>query len=103
VEERQPAVFGVPTRSWPADGNGWTPIGPTANTWFDEFSALVYECCTPTAHSVARIVRALREDKGLDVDEDRVRQALDEFTVSGLMLEENGVYLSLAVPVNPNW
>jgi ribosomal peptide maturation radical SAM protein 1 len=70
---------------------------------FDEFSALVYECCTPTAHSVARIVRALREDKGLDVDEDRVRQALDEFTVSGLMLEENGVYLSLAVPVNPNW
>jgi hypothetical protein len=32
-----------------------------------------------------------------------VRAALEEFCSLGLMLSEDGKYLSLALPVNQNW
>jgi ribosomal peptide maturation radical SAM protein 1 len=70
---------------------------------FGELGALVYECCTPTARGVAQIVHSLREAPGLEVDQAAVQGVLDEFKSHGLMLEENRHYLSLALPVNPNW
>ena len=45
----------------------------------------------------------LRDACGLDTDVGAVRRILDAFTTRGLMLEEDGHYLSLAVPANPNW
>jgi hypothetical protein len=39
----------------------------------------------------------------LDIDEATAQEALDEFVSEELMLEEDGAYLSLALPVNPNW
>jgi ribosomal peptide maturation radical SAM protein 1 len=70
---------------------------------FGELGALVYESCTPTAHGVSRIVELLRTTASLDVDAHAVQDALEEFMSLGLMLEENGHFLGLALPVNPNW
>ncbi len=70
---------------------------------FEEFSALVYECCMATACGVSQIVNTLRDAPSLDVSQDTVQDALDEFTSLGLMIEEDGRYLSLALPINPNW
>jgi ribosomal peptide maturation radical SAM protein 1 len=77
--------------------------GPSRIFSFGELAALVYECCTPTAHSAAKIADSLRGAPDTDVDEGAVQEALDQFTSLGLMLEENGLYLGLALPINPNW
>jgi hypothetical protein len=37
------------------------------------------------------------------VDAEAIRAALDKFCTLGLMLAEDGRYVSLALPVNPNW
>jgi ribosomal peptide maturation radical SAM protein 1 len=70
---------------------------------FDEPAALAYEFCSPTVHGAARVLAHLRDACGIDTDLDAVHSDLDAFTAMGLMLEEDGHYLSLALPVNPNW
>jgi hypothetical protein len=70
---------------------------------FDEPAALIYEICGPTYHRPAAVLAGLRDGHGLDTDLDQVQRDLDAFTERGLMLEEDGQYLSLALPANRNW
>ncbi|HWN11478.1 MAG TPA: RiPP maturation radical SAM C-methyltransferase [Pyrinomonadaceae bacterium] len=70
---------------------------------FGEFDALVYEHCAARPRGVGQIVQSLREVPELEVSESAVRASLNEFKSVGLMMEENDQYLSLALPVNPNW
>jgi len=70
---------------------------------FGELAALVYEYCTPAPCTPGQIVHSLDQTPGLEVDQTAVRGVLDEFESLGLMLVENQHYLSLALPVNPNW
>jgi ribosomal peptide maturation radical SAM protein 1 len=70
---------------------------------FGELDALVYEICTSTAHSAKRVLRILQEEQQTETSPSAVEQILARFTEMGLMLEEEGQYLGLALPVNPNW
>jgi ribosomal peptide maturation radical SAM protein 1 len=69
---------------------------------FDGFDAAVYDACSETYHTPARIGTLLR-DQGIDAGVDRVEDALGRFSEHGLVLEEDSQYLGLALPVNPNW
>lgn len=64
--------------------------------------AAMYELGTATMCTVAAVTEHLRE-AGHAYGEDEVRWGLDEFCRRGLMIAEDGRYLSLAVPANPNW
>jgi ribosomal peptide maturation radical SAM protein 1 len=70
---------------------------------FGEIGALVYECCTPSARGVSRITEFVRAATSRDIDEEQVRAELAEFVALGLMIEEDGHFLALALPVNRNW
>jgi ribosomal peptide maturation radical SAM protein 1 len=70
---------------------------------FGELAARIYECCAPTPRGASGVVRWLGEAHGIEADETAVLETLDEFRAFGLVLEEGGFYLSLAVPVNGNW
>jgi ribosomal peptide maturation radical SAM protein 1 len=67
---------------------------------FDRLQAVVYECCAPTHHGVRQVVEALCA-RGFDADRATAQSVLDRFTTFGLMLEEEGQYLSLALPEAP--
>jgi len=82
------------------DGRG-DPTRPEPHV-FDEAVAVAYEACGPTAHGVAQVLEALR-GRGIDADAGEVRRTLEGLVARGLMLEEDGRYLSLALPSNPNW
>jgi ribosomal peptide maturation radical SAM protein 1 len=71
---------------------------------FEEPLATLYEACGDTALTVARATAAVHA-AGADesIGEADVRWALDQFCERGLMLTEEGRYLSLALPSNPNW
>lgn len=77
--------------------------GPARVLTYGELAARVYECCTPTAHSVPAIARTLRDTDEMTVAPEAIQETIDSFTADGLMLEEDGSYLSLALPVNSNW
>jgi hypothetical protein len=70
---------------------------------FDEPAALAYEFCTPTQHAAPRVLAHLRDACGVDTDLGAVQRDLEAFRARGLMLEEDGHYLGLALPANPNW
>ncbi len=61
--------------------------------------AAAYELCSDAIRSVPEVVRHLESAYSCD----EVQGALEEFCRLGLMVGENGRYLSLALPVNPNW
>jgi ribosomal peptide maturation radical SAM protein 1 len=82
--------------------DGRTPDAPRAHV-FEERAALIYEFCGPTYHGAAQVLANLRDVHGLETDRGTVQRDLDAFTALGLMLEEDGHYLSLALPANPNW
>ena len=65
--------------------------------------AAMYEFCSPTMHTPAQVAAYLREHNAAPVGEDEVRWTLDQFCERSLMVSESGRYLSLALPVNPNW
>ena len=69
---------------------------------FDELAGRIYDFCGPTAHTCARILEHLRSS-GLDAGEGEVARRMAAFISRGVMLEEDGRYLSLALPVNGNW
>ena len=64
----------------------------------------IYESCIETMHSVDHVVRCLRASpEGYEFPPEEVREAMDEFCRGHLMCSEDGKYLSLAIPSNPNW
>jgi hypothetical protein len=69
---------------------------------FEGRAAAIYEYCSPTYHPAPRILEHLRDDCGLDVDIAAVLADLATFVSAGLVLHEDGNYLSLAVPVKPD-
>jgi ribosomal peptide maturation radical SAM protein 1 len=74
----------------------------TAAHAFSGRDAAIYEFCGETDRTVEAVCKHLAEsDEAGDLDE--VRAALEQFCGLGLMLEENGRFLSLALPANPNW
>ncbi|MGH2583968.1 MAG: RiPP maturation radical SAM C-methyltransferase [Dehalococcoidia bacterium] len=81
---------------------GRTPGAPAIHT-FDEHAALVYDACNLTHHGAARVLAHLHDTRGLETSITAVQRDLDAFTARGLMLEEDGHYLSLALPSHPYW
>lgn len=69
---------------------------PLVNT-FSGPEAVAYEFCSPTHHGVRQVVGELHRH-GFRVDQPVVQDILDRFAELGLMLEEDGHYLSLALP-----
>jgi ribosomal peptide maturation radical SAM protein 1 len=69
---------------------------------FNGKSAVIYESCGETDRT-ADSVRKHLEEIGTSDTTNNIQEALEEFCSLGLMLNENGHYLSLALPVNPNW
>lgn len=65
--------------------------------------AVVYEYCGESDRSVPAIRKHLAETAGAEASDDEVLESLQKFCDLGLMLTENGRYLSLALPVNKNW
>lgn len=63
----------------------------------DGLDAFVYELCGPTFHGLRSIVEAAHQH-GLPADPAVAHDALDRLTALGVMLEEDGQYLSLALP-----
>ena len=64
--------------------------------------ALIYEYCGETMRSASQVFQHL-ELQGYCCSNNEVVEALNFFCQSGVMLSENGQYLSLALPANPNW
>ena len=69
---------------------------------FQGLEAAVYDLCSDTDHSARRVTSTLQSE-GVDVDVADVEGALGRFCELGLMIDEDGQYLSLALPVNANW
>jgi ribosomal peptide maturation radical SAM protein 1 len=65
--------------------------------------ASAYEFCGDTMHTAEQVAEHLCASAGGRYGDAEIEAALDEFCQRGLMLEEDGKYLSLAIPVNPNW
>jgi len=66
--------------------------------------AEVYDSCSETMRTVPQIAEHVQaETGGLGPSEWELSAGLEGFCEKGLMLEEDGHYLSLALPVNPNW
>lgn len=82
--------------------DGRRPEQPAAHV-FDEPASLIYEFCGPTYHGAAQVQMYLRDAHEIDITPEAVQRGLDTFTALGVMLEEDGHYLSLALPVNANW
>jgi ribosomal peptide maturation radical SAM protein 1 len=69
---------------------------------FDRAAAHIYEFCAPNYHSAAQVLEHLRQS-GVPMQVGDVQRHLDTFAELGLMLEEDGLYLSLALPASVNW
>jgi len=71
---------------------------------FDGPWALIYEYCGETMRTIPSVVEYLQASLGWpQFSNDDVQAALERFCRLGLMLSEAGKYLSLALPMNPNW
>lgn len=67
-------------------------------------NAMIYEFCTETIRAPAQVATMLNElYEGLGLETAEVRDAMNEFCRSRLMLCEDDKYLALALPSNPNW
>ena len=66
--------------------------------------ALIYEFCVETMQTAERTAEHLRSaPQAYRFSTEEVRDAMDTFCRNRLMLSEDGKYLSLAIPSNPNW
>ena len=105
-------------RSWSSEQRHTLTYRRTGNSLFIDFKrgperqgtyplagtlALIYELCSPTALSPEQVRQRLLELHHEEFTVDELREAMDEFCNSQLMLTENNLYLSLAIPKNPNW
>jgi ribosomal peptide maturation radical SAM protein 1 len=69
-------------------------VESVATHTFEGPLALLYHALSDAPQSVSQLIRKL----GLDYPAEVVTEALDEFCQRGLMLEDQGLYLSLALP-----
>lgn len=70
---------------------------------FDGVAAEAFELCSETDRTVSQVCADIAERSAGGADPAEVQQALDDFCRLGLAIEEEGRYLTLALPVNPNW
>jgi ribosomal peptide maturation radical SAM protein 1 len=70
---------------------------------FHGVEAAIYEHCGETERTVESLQKHLVQSLGKEPPAEQVREALANFCDLGLMLEEKGRFLSLALPVNPHW
>jgi ribosomal peptide maturation radical SAM protein 1 len=71
---------------------------------FSGLEVEVYESCGETDQTVASVHKAVTSVPGLvHSSEEEVSYILRKFCDLDLMLEEDGRYLSLALPANPHW
>jgi ribosomal peptide maturation radical SAM protein 1 len=81
--------------NWGPERRGTYPLsGPLAQ---------IYELCGATAVSPQQVMQGLHELRQEAFTIEELREALDEFCSARLMLKEGDLYLSLAIPRNPNW
>lgn len=73
-------------------------------TWrIEGEDALIFEACAETYHTVDRIAALIAHRTNQPSSAAYVRSALDRFCRDGLMAEDDGYYLTLALPVNRTW
>jgi ribosomal peptide maturation radical SAM protein 1 len=80
--------------------------GPQRRGTYSVFGPLadMYEYCGETMRTALQVAEYLRGAAGkYDFTAETVRDALDEYCRANLMLSEDGKYLALALPSNPNW
>jgi len=66
--------------------------------------ALIYEFCSGAIRTVPQVSAHLENSpEQYSYPENQIQEALEEFCRLGLMLNEDGKFLSLAIPTNPNW
>lgn len=70
---------------------------------FEGHEAAIYELCGETERTVDALCKHLAGNNGFAVDAEEVRSSLAKFCDLGLMIEEKGRFLSLALPANRNW
>ena len=99
---RRPLLVYQRTPDWIQVVDQRDPDNPRVHS-FPGLEAAVYEACSDTYHTPARVAEALRAENGVDADAETVEGALDRFCELGLTVREDGHYLSLALPVNANW
>jgi hypothetical protein len=65
--------------------------------------AWIYDFCADirSVNQVQEYLRTCRQP--VDHSAEEIRDALQTFCEKGLMIEEDGKYLALALPSNPNW
>jgi len=67
---------------------------------FGTRAGVVYDLCGQRAQSVASLGRELRA-RELSPDPDAVEAILDAFSSDGLMVNDDGMFLSLGIPMAP--
>jgi hypothetical protein len=88
-------------------GPGWIEVfdqreEKPRHHWLYGAEALAYEACGETDHTAEAVWRSLGAQDGTVPLED-VQAALTKCCDLGIMIEEDGHYLSLALPSNRNW
>jgi ribosomal peptide maturation radical SAM protein 1 len=92
---RIPETLLISDRRGPGAGKVHTITGP----W-----AVAYAYCCETMHSATQIAQHLAATTDTDAGgEEMLAAGLDDLCRKALMVKEDGQYLSLAIPVNPNW
>jgi ribosomal peptide maturation radical SAM protein 1 len=66
--------------------------------WLDKFDAELYEYCSDTARSVSTATSHLNAARSKPCCEVEVKEALQAMTEDGLMVAEDGLFMSLAIP-----
>ncbi|HEX8560238.1 MAG TPA: RiPP maturation radical SAM C-methyltransferase [Pyrinomonadaceae bacterium] len=74
------------------------PVARKPMTVLDGLPKLLYQRCD-AAHTAPALARLLRTEQGARTSERDIEAALDRLVGDGLMLEEEGAYLSLAIPL----
>jgi hypothetical protein len=64
--------------------------------------ALVFNACTDTYRTAERVSAELAA-QGTEIAAEDARRLLGRFCEAGLMIEEGGAFLNLAVPARPAW
>jgi ribosomal peptide maturation radical SAM protein 1 len=88
-------------------GPGWIEVSDRRgeklqHSWLYGVEASAYESCCETDHTVEAVLRIVRDEMG-DAKLKDVEAALKKCCDLGIMIEEDGHYLSLAQPLNRNW
>lgn len=90
-------------------GPDWVTIGDSRGGEgqrhsIEGWSASAYEYCSETFHSAERVEEHLRADTSETTPTtEEVQKVLKSFCDQGLMVEEDGHFLSLAIPISRHW